>query len=247
MLKLVKHNDDVHKAAAIRLAHKMIKHAPKPHKSARDERQNHQNNDHINHHNKHHLQHRHKKMHFQKVISKSHKRIKTHKTIRSRTRSTPHPWTDSKAALNAPRPFTEHKGPSEAGLMNIIDVTEKDATNKESDASYDRTTTNVATNLLLDYFGSGVSTVGTPSTAHPDMGNLITTNATGGAPSCVGSVPLANRIITNGTMVTGIIATHQNSTMTSTTRACDPSMPLEEGISNGESGIDATWDYGRKK
>jgi len=77
------------------------------------------------------------------------------------------------------------------------------------------------------------------------MDKLITGNATN-LPSCVGLVPLANRIITNGTMVTGIVATHQDDGATAPlTRACDPERPLEEGISSSESGIDATWDYGK--
>lgn len=127
--------------------------------------------------------------------------------------------------------------------MNIMDVSEKDA-------SYDRTTTNVATNLLLDYFGSGISTVGTPNTASPDMSNLITNNTKiSDAPSCVGSVPIDNRILTNGTMVTGIVPTGNQNTTAAASRNCGDasSAPVEEGISTGESGIDATWDYGKKK
>ena len=187
---------------------------------------------HHNHHHHHH-HHNHKAHHH------------NHKTIRSRTRSPQNVWSDA-ANQDPARPFTtdEKSGtPSEAGLMNIMEVRDKEA-------SYDRTTTNVATNLLLDYFGSGISTVNPPNTASPDMGNLITGNATfntGGPPSCVGVAPLDNRILTNGTMVTGIVATNQNTTAAANSRNCGEGGPVEEGISTGESGIDATWDYGKRR
>jgi len=201
------------------------------------------------HHHNHHHHHHHSNPSIEPHLVKSQKVNKAprkHKTIRSRPRSPQHVWgmPDPSQLPPEARPFTDEKNaPSEAGLMNIMDVTEKDA-------SYDRTTTNVATNLLLDYFGSGISTVGTPNTASPDMSNLITNNTKiGDAPSCVGSVPIDNRILTNGTMVTGIVPTGNQNTTAAASRNCGDasSVPVEEGISTGESGIDATWDYGKKK
>lgn len=93
---------------------------------------------------------------------------------------------------------------------------------------------------------AGEATVATPPTAPADLSSLIKAN-TSSAPvapaSCVGHIPADNRIVTNGTMVTGIIA--NNTVLPSHNRACDPTKPLEEGINVGDSGIDSTWDYGK--
>ena len=90
-----------------------------------------------------------------------------------------------------------------------------------------------------------INTVGIPPTASADMGGLLNANASApeGSASCVGHIAAANRIVTNGTMVTGIIA--DTTAQPIDNRACDPAMPLEKGINLGNSGIDPTWDYGK--
>lgn len=93
---------------------------------------------------------------------------------------------------------------------------------------------------------AGAATVAHPPIAPADLGNLIKANPANtpsGSPTCVGRVPAANRIVTDGTMVTGIIA--NNTVVTSDSRACDPSLTQEKNMNTGDSGVDSTWDYGK--
>ena len=93
------------------------------------------------------------------------------------------------------------------------------------------------------------ATIATPPLAHPDLGNLINDSSPpSGYSSCVGHVPDANRVLTDGGMVTGIIANttviHENNE----NRECGPGgvSPIPDtGIKMGDSGVDSTWDYGK--
>jgi len=91
------------------------------------------------------------------------------------------------------------------------------------------------------------ATMANPPIASADLGYLIRANSSNlptGSAACVGHVPAANRIVTDGKMVTGIVA--DNTVVPSNSRACDPSKTLEQNMNMGDSGVDSTWDYGKK-